>query len=434
MNDFACGLFLNLIYMSVCMMPIFVCLEPQYGSRENIAAVSCYLWVIMVSAESLLHVSHDVFFVIRGIFIFLFFLVLLVFFRGDPIKKAFLYASAGLFVHLAASLNDLAVWMLRGRAGLSDSQIRVIVSFAAACGYYCLVRFWLKKRVNSLFDQLSVKNAVLLFIFPSAFLLVLFIGSHTVFASNQLFQRGMGDILFFLFLCAMILVLYIMLLNSILELLNRKKTEEELRFARQLIAQQREHYNQSLDYMEQVRIIRHDFRHHVHALLHMDKAEVVRYLQKLQEELDTSAETVFCQNQAVNGLLNEYAARAEKAQIRFSAQLDLSAHVPVDDLTLCIVIGNLLENAMEACRRMKDGRFIRLQARWTEDHLMMLVENSYCGQIRQRDGKLISSKKDGGLGILSIHRILNQPGDEFDMDYDDSVFTAMVKIVARCGG
>ena len=65
---------------------------------------------------------------------------------------------------------------------------------------------------------------------------------------------------------------------------------------------------------------------------------------------------------------------------------------------------------------------------------MMLVENSYCGQIRQRDGKFISSKKDGGLGILSIHRILNQPGDEFDMDYDDSVFTAMVKIVARCGG
>ena len=314
----------------------------------------------------------------------------------------------------------------------TDSQIRVIVSFGAACGYYIMVRFWLKDRVNRLFEQLSVRNAALLFSFPSAFLLVLFIGSHTVFSSDTLLQRGPGDILFFLCLCAMILVLYIMTLNTTLEILDRKKTEEELQFARQLIAKQREHYNQTLDYMEQVRIIRHDFRHHVHALLHMDKEEERRYLRKLQEELDTAAETAFCQNQAVNGLLNEYAARAEKAQISFSAQLDLSSHVPVDDLTLCIVIGNLLENAMEACGRMKDGKFIRLQARWTEDHLMMLVENSYCGQIRQRDGKLLSSKKDGGLGILSIRRILNQPGDEFDMDYDGSVFTSMVKIVARC--
>ncbi|MGN0372187.1 MAG: GHKL domain-containing protein [Enterocloster sp.] len=432
MNDFACGLFLNLIYMSVCMMPIFVCLEPQYGSRENIAAASCYLWVIMVSAEALLHVSHDIFFAVRGIFIFLFFVVLFIFFRGDLIKKAFLYSSAGLFVLLGTSLNELAVWIFRGKGGLTDSQIRVIVSFGAACGYYIMVRFWLKDRVNRLFEQLSVRNAALLFSFPSAFLLVLFIGSHTVFSSDTLLQRGPGDILFFLCLCAMILVLYIMTLNTTLEILDRKKTEEELQFARQLIAKQREHYNQTLDYMEQVRIIRHDFRHHVHALLHMDKEEERRYLRKLQEELDTAAETAFCQNQAVNGLLNEYAARAEKAQISFSAQLDLSSHVPVDDLTLCIVIGNLLENAMEACGRMKDGKFIRLQARWTEDHLMMLVENSYCGQIRQRDGKLLSSKKDGGLGILSIRRILNQPGDEFDMDYDGSVFTSMVKIVARC--
>ena len=80
---------------------------------------------------------------------------------------------------------------------------------------------------------------------------------------------------------------------------------------------------------------------------------------------------------------------------------------------------------------MKEKGFIRLQARWIEDHLMMLVENSYSGQIRQNGEKLLSSKKDGGLGLLSIRRILNQPGDEFDVDYDGKVFTAMVKIVDR---
>ena len=103
----------------------------------------------------------------------------------------------------------------------------------------------------------------------------------------------------------MILVLYVLILSSTLEIMCRRRTEEELQFARQLISQQREHYNQTLDYIEQVRIIKHDFRHHIHALLNMDRGERTNYLMNLKRELDMTAEMVFCQNQAVNGLLQE---------------------------------------------------------------------------------------------------------------------------------
>ena len=96
----------------------------------------------------------------------------------------------------------------------------------------------------------------------------------------------------------------------------------------------------------------------------MGREEQQKYLKNLKEELDRTADMVFCQNQAVNGLLQEYAARARQARIDFEARMDLSAHVPVDDLTLCIVIGNLMENAFEACRRIETERFVRIQARW----------------------------------------------------------------------
>ena len=46
MNDNACTIILNLINMAVRMMPIFVCLEPKHRNRENIAAVSAYLWAV----------------------------------------------------------------------------------------------------------------------------------------------------------------------------------------------------------------------------------------------------------------------------------------------------------------------------------------------------------------------------------------------------
>ena len=160
----------------------------------------------------------------------------------------------------------------------------------------------------------------------------------------------------------------------------------------------------------------------------MDREQQIKYLKNLQKELETSEQKIFCENQAVNGLIREYAARAEKAGIAFTARLDLSARIPIDDLTLCIVIGNLLENAIEASKKVTQDPFIRIQARMDGEHLLMLVENAYHGTIHEKNGKILSSKKDGGLGMLSIQRILNRPEDEFDIYFNNNTFTAMVRI------
>lgn len=83
---------------------------------------------------------------------------------------------------------------------------------------------------------------------------------------------------------------------------------------------------------------------------------------------------------------------------------------------------------MEASKKMTRDPFIRIQARMDGEHLLMLVENAYNGTIHEKNGKILSSKKDGGLGMLSIKRILNRPKDEFDIYFNDNTFTAMVRI------
>ena len=83
---------------------------------------------------------------------------------------------------------------------------------------------------------------------------------------------------------------------------------------------------------------------------------------------------------------------------------------------------------MEASKKMTENPFIRIQARMEGDHLLMLVENAYNGKIQEKNGKILSSKKDGGLGMLSIQRILNRPEDEFDVYFNDDTFTSMVRI------
>lgn len=431
MNDEACLIFLNLITLSVRMMPVFVCLEPKVKSRENIASVSVYLWAIMTFLQFLFHIPDHVFVIFQGLFSFLYFLILLLFFQGSLLQKAFLYVSAWLFAVLATSLNEFIVWALPGGTGLTYAQICVIVSVPSALGFYLAVRFWMKSTVERLFTELSVGASTLLLAYPTISLLLLFVGINTIFSRPSLSERGFGDIAFFLILCVMIVGLYVLNLNSILELMERRKMTEELQVAKRLLSQQREHYHQILDYNEQVRIIRHDFRHHIHALLHMDKDTQTRYLRDLQTELDSTAAQIFCGNQAVNGLLQEYAGRCREAQVELEAHLDLPETIPVDDLTLCIVIGNLLENALEACKRFTGARFVHIRCRWDSNRLQLLVENSFDGQVRKLGGELLSRKQEGGLGLLSIRRTLSHPDDDFEVFYSKTVFTAAATIAQR---
>ena len=410
MNDAACHVFQDLINLSVRMMPIFLCLEPKQKNRETIAACSVYLWAIMIFTQSLFHIPDHIFWIFQGFFSCLFFLVLLV------------------FADLSSFLNRFTAWCFHTWLPLSEEQLCTLISLISASLCCLFVHFWLKKRARQIFGSLSARFCLLVAAYPALFLFIQLIGERALFPYGIPSGQSQSLLLFFLVLCVSLLLLYVLTLNSTAQIVKRKQTEEELTFARQMISKQREHYNQTLDYIEQVRIIRHDFRHHIHALLYMDKEQQVKYLKNLQKELETSEQKIFCENQAVNGLIQEYAARAEKAGISFTARLDLSAHIPIDDLTLCIVIGNLLENAMEASKKMEKDSFIRIQARMDGDHLLMLVENAYNGSIQEKNGNILSSKKDGGLGMLSIQRILNRPGDEFDVYFNDDTFTAMVQI------
>lgn len=428
MNDAACHVFQDLINLSVRMMPIFLCLEPKQKNRETIAACSVYLWVIMICTQSLLKIPDTIFWVFQGVFSCLFFLVLLIFFHGSAVEKLFFYLSAWMLSDLSSFLNRFASWSFQELLPITEEQLCTLISLISASLCCLFVHCWLKKRASQIFGSLSPRFCLLVAAYPALFLIIQLIGEHALFPNGIPSGQARSILFFFLVLCMSLLLLYVLTLNNTAQIIKHRQTEAELTFARQMIGKQREHYNQTLDYIEQVRIIRHDFRHHIHALLYMDKEQQVKYLKNLQQELENDEQKTFCENQAVNGLIQEYAGRAKKAGISFTARLDLSAHIPIDDLTLCIVIGNLLENAMEASRKMEKDPFIRIQARMDGDHLLMLVENAYHGTIQEKNGKILSSKKDGGLGMLSIQRILNRPEDEFDVYFNDDTFTAMVRI------
>ncbi|MFR2956929.1 MAG: ATP-binding protein, partial [Lachnospiraceae bacterium] len=99
-------------------------------------------------------------------------------------------------------------------------------------------------------------------------------------------------------------------------------------------------------------------------------------------------------------------------------QLLLPALLPLTDVELCTMLGNLLENALDACRRMAPAtdaspRTIRLFTKETGMLFFLCVENSYDGIVLSDKGHFLSRKRNGkrsGIGISSIREIVERHG------------------------
>ena len=426
-------LLLNLATLMIRMTPIFVCLKPRLGKHENIAAVSVYLWTLMVAAQSLFQIPEDKFTIFQASFSALFFLVLMIFFEGSLMIKVFFYFSAWLFADLLTSLNSFFGYVLRSQSALSYEQICLVLAIIMMVLHFILVKYYLKERILRLFNQLSVHNIALIMMMPVMFLFLLQLGKQSALSEETLRSGSLPTLLFYLGLCIVMLAFYLLVIRDTLQAVDYRTTEEQLVAAREIISLKRKNYRQLQEHQQKIRIIKHDFSHHLHALEHMEEDQRAEYLGKLRNELDKSEELVFCNNAAINSLLQEYKARAAEEGADFKTEIALDNEMPVDSLSICVILGNLLENAIEACAKCEDGdeRFILLQMRDEEEGLRIMVKNSYNGRVRTYRTKLLTTKKSGGLGMLSIKRILDNPDDDFDFYYDDDIFVSMVYLRHR---
>lgn len=98
------------------------------------------------------------------------------------------------------------------------------------------------------------------------------------------------------------------------------------------------------------------------------------------------------------------------------------------DSDLCVVFANLLENAAEACARMKQGEhFVTLHSSWQDGLLTITMENSFEGPIREENGQFYSSKRDDfGVGLSSVQAMASKYGGRARFSHTDSVFSSSV--------
>jgi sensor histidine kinase regulating citrate/malate metabolism len=147
----------------------------------------------------------------------------------------------------------------------------------------------------------------------------------------------------------------------------------------------------------------HDLHNHIGVLrqflAHEKYGEAIRYLDELQAPVRNLTATVWTGDETADYLINSKAAAAEADGIRFQVQVEFPRRTNIRSVDLCAILGNLLDNAIEAARQVPDpsGRTVALTIRRIHQMLVIKVENSFSSVSVQENGELKTTKTEGGL-------------------------------------
>lgn len=191
---------------------------------------------------------------------------------------------------------------------------------------------------------------------------------------------------------------------------------DRLRQENQFLSMQQIQYKTLCASIEETRQARHDMRHHFSVLSSLasrgEWKELEDYLAQVQENIPKT-ELNLCHNPAVDGVVGHYCMQYRENGIPCSIQLDLPRKLPVSEMDICLVLSNLLENALEASLRTdRSKRYVNLRGYLHSANVVLLtVENAFDGAISEHNGVFQSSKRHGdGIGTQSVRRIAEKNG------------------------
>jgi sensor histidine kinase YesM len=206
---------------------------------------------------------------------------------------------------------------------------------------------------------------------------------------------------------------------------------------------QLDHYKQLAESRSRIQEIWHDFRNHVQCIRILnDKGdmeslgEYIRNLSCYEERanvLDTG-------NPVIDALLSNKQSIARQMGIRFEMELVIPPRLEIPPADICAILGNSLDNAIEACNRIKNPgieKMIRLNLTYKNGYLVMELVNTF--EIApQRQGKHFKTWKSSpqfhGLGLQSIERTVEQNGGNVKIDMENGTFSIKILIPADIPG
>lgn len=195
------------------------------------------------------------------------------------------------------------------------------------------------------------------------------------------------------------------------------------------------HYDEVEIMYRKMRSWRHDYHNHIQVLkanMCLGQYEQAgEYLDKLEEDLATVDTVLKTGNVMVDAILNSKLSLLQEKKIAVDATAIVPGNISISGIDLSILIGNLLDNAMEACIQIPEEkeRFVRIYIDIVKKQLYISVTNTMDGKAKRIGGSFRSTKHGNhGFGLLRIDSIVSKYNGYLNRQTEDGLFATEVML------
>lgn len=201
-----------------------------------------------------------------------------------------------------------------------------------------------------------------------------------------------------------------------------------------LLEQQIEHYTNQYALAEQAQKETVKFRHDIKNILvglqgEVDSGEITgskNTLTSLIENFNSQNGIVHSGNLVIDTIINYKQGIAIDQGITFVLDLRIPGNIILDTTAISVILGNALDNAIEACQKVQEQKYIKIELHYENESLYIRIENPYQGSIRTDfNGKILSQKsnrKHHGIGLNSMHETIGKQNGLLTTKYDNNIF------------
>ncbi|MBR4027561.1 MAG: GHKL domain-containing protein [Lachnospiraceae bacterium] len=230
------------------------------------------------------------------------------------------------------------------------------------------------------------------------------------------------------------LCFFISLLVYMYQLALTQQQNEELEARAKLLELETAQYNNLLSTTKSLRSIKHDIHHHlstIHSLIQKNESKrLTEYLEEYQTHFQLDYMVVSTGNIVIDSILSTKLYFAKQQQTKLDFSIVLPNNFPFTDVALSALLGNLFDNALDACKKLEQNRWIHFQINAQEDMLFIHMENTFDGIVKETTTGFLSRKPDAnhGVGLNRVKTLVEEANGFIEIRYTKQLFMVHIMI------
>lgn len=232
--------------------------------------------------------------------------------------------------------------------------------------------------------------------------------------------------------CFIFLITYIVLLIFIYQLGKSRHYNIKLTEQQKLIALEQNNFKNIIEQTKELRYMKHDLSSHLAVITQMvcekEYDKLLDYLKEYNKSIEVSHLLIHTGNTAIDSIVTFYIHKAHMNNIDFDYMLHLPHIMPLDDIEICSLLGNICSNAIEACQKNTKNNiktYIQLIIKPYRESLIIHSENVCDNIFNIKDDTFLTTKKDPtnhGLGLKRIKTIVENAGGFMKIETPKNLF------------